>query len=87
MDAHSLIISFPDQSQSFTLGVEYGRLLQKIEQGDQSIENCGFPVHIDNIEVLKNTCNAYGYIALFGRRYYSEWVEFTAIKKVSNGCN
>lgn len=35
----NLLIKFPDQSQSFTYGVEFGRLLEKIERGD---EEAGF---------------------------------------------
>lgn len=30
-----MILKFPDQSESFTYGVEYGRLLEKIERGDE----------------------------------------------------
>ncbi len=42
----NLLISFPDQSQSFTYGVEFGRLLERIERGDEYIENNGFPVRV-----------------------------------------
>lgn len=75
-----IFIRFPDQSKSFTYGVEYGRLLQKMEQGDEAISNNNFPVRSENEELLRETCREYGYVCFFGLRYYGEWVEFTAIK-------
>ena len=80
----NLLISFPDQSQSFTYGVEYGRLLQKIEQGDEAVQNNGFPVRIENIPLLKDTCAKYGYIAICGEPYMDGWVEFLRKKKTSS---
>jgi len=79
-----LLISFPDSSKSFTYGVEFGRLLQKIEQGDDVIMNNGFPIRIENKELIENTCKAYGYIPTFGTIHYDEWIEFLGIKKTSN---
>lgn len=79
-----LFISFPDQSQSFTYGVEYGRILEKIERGDDVVMNNGFPVRIENKELIIATCNQFGYIPTFGKEYYDEWIEFLAIKKKSN---
>ncbi len=75
-----LKIAFPDPSQSFTYGVEYGRLLEKIERGDTDVHNNGFPVRIENKELLKNTCDEYGYIAIFGKEYYDEWIEFKGLR-------
>ncbi|EFK36833.1 Uncharacterised protein [Chryseobacterium gleum] len=75
-----LFIKFPDQSQSFTAGVEYGRLFGRIEKGDPVVTNDGFPVRIENKELLQNTCTKYGYTYNFGVEYYGEWIEFTAIK-------
>jgi hypothetical protein len=80
MQTYKLIIRFPDQSKSFTYGVEYGRLLARMERGDMSVTNDGFPVRIENIQLLRDTCTEYGYIPHFGVRYYGELVEFTAIK-------
>ena len=41
-----LLVSFPDQSTSFTYGVEYGRLLEKIERGDNVITNSTQPIYL-----------------------------------------
>ena len=48
-----LLVSFSDQSKSFTYGVEFGRLLEKIERGDKNITNNGFPIRIENVQLLK----------------------------------
>lgn len=81
---NSLLISFPDQSESFTYGVEYGRLLEKMERGDDVVMNNGFPVRIENRDLIKNTCNSLGYIPTFGREHFGEWVEFLAIRKITS---
>lgn len=75
-----LFIKFPDQSQSFTAGVEYGRLYGRMETGEPVITNEGFPVRIDNKELLQSTCKKLGYTCNFGVEYFGEWIEFTAIK-------
>lgn len=75
-----LFISFPDQSESFVYGVEYGRLLERIERGDESVENNGFPIRIENKNLLETTCEKYGYIPIFGDKYYDEWIEFKGLK-------
>lgn len=80
----SLLISFPDQSESFTHGVEYGRILQQMQQGDNAISNSGFPVRLENKILIENTCREYGYIPTFGKEHYGEWVEFLGIKKIGN---
>lgn len=77
----NLLISFPDQSESFTYGVEFGRLLEKIERGDEVIKNNGFPVRIENRELLETACSLNGYIANFGKPYMNGWVDFIGIKK------
>lgn len=79
-----LLISFPDQSQSFTYGVEYGRLLQQMEQGDAVVCNRGFPVRIENQKLITDTCKAFGYIPSFGKIHYNEWVEFLGIRKITS---
>ena len=76
----NLLISFPDQSQSFTAGVEYGRLYNRMEKGEEAITNDGFPVRVENKELLKNTCQKLGYAYSFGSEYFGEWIEFTAFK-------
>lgn len=76
-----LLITFPDQSQSFAYGVEFGRLLEKIERGDEVIKNNGFPVRIENAGLLKSTCSMHGYISTFSEPYMNGWVDFLGIKK------
>ncbi len=77
----NLLIKFIDQSESFAYGVEFGRLLEKIQRGDEVIKNNGFPVRIENCQVLKDACIAYGYITMFGDPYLDGWVDFLGIKK------
>ena len=76
-----LFITFPDQSSSFTYGVEYGRLLAKMERGDETVDNNRFPVRIENIPLIKRTCQKMGYTAVFGAEYFGEWADFLAIKQ------
>lgn len=81
---NALLISFPDQCKSFTYGVEYGRLLEKMERGENIVMNNGFPIRIENKELVESTCKQLGYIPTFGKIHYDEWIEFLAIKKASN---
>lgn len=78
-----LLISFSDQSESFTLGVEYGRILGRIQSGLPLVSNDGMPVHLANRDVITDTCLLYGYIPIFGQTYYGEWIDFVASKKVT----
>jgi len=80
----NLLVKFPDQSQSFSYGVEYGRILEKIERGDKIVMNNGFPVRIENVQLIKDTCSKYNYIPMFGNTYYNEWIEFIGIKQINN---
>lgn len=75
-----LLIKFTDESNSFTLGCEYGRLLEKFEKGEAIVENNGFPIHIKNKEVILSTCKNFNYTPIFGNIFYDEWIEFKAIK-------
>jgi len=75
------LIKFSDQSQSFTYGVEFGRLLEKMQRNDEVIQNSGFPVRVENMQVLKDACIAYGYAAIFGDPYLDGWIDFLGIKK------
>ena len=78
-----LIIVFPDQSKSFTYGVEYGRILQQMESGVDVVMNSGFPVRLENVELIKTTCQALGYVPSFWKIYFEEWIEFIGIKRKS----
>lgn len=77
----NLLIKFPDQSESFSYGVEFGRLLEKIERGDDVIKNNGFPIRIENRSVIALACSLHGYISNFGEPYMGGWVNFIGIKK------
>lgn len=76
----NLLIKFTDSSNSFTTGVEYGRLLERFEKGVKVIDNNGFPIHLVNKDIIISTCNEFGYIPFFGEIYYNEWIDFKAIK-------
>lgn len=76
-----LILKFTDPSQSFCNGVEVGRILEKMQKGDDNVMNNGFPVNLENKAVLESACNWYGYTPFFGATYYDEWIEFIGIKK------
>lgn len=82
--SYKKLITFPDQSQSFTYGVEFGRLLEKIERGDPIVMNNGFPVRVENVDLLKETCKKYGYIPIFGEIYFNEWIDFSGVKEINN---
>jgi len=79
-----LLISFPDQSASFTYGVEYGRILEQMEQGKEVVCNHGFPIRLENKKLIEDSCKAFGYIPTFGTDHYDEWVEFLGIKKLTS---
>jgi hypothetical protein len=80
----NLLIRFPDQSDSFTYGVEFGRLLEKIERGDESIHNNGFPIRIENQILLRETCILHGYIPVFSEPYLDGWIDFLGVKNTIN---
>jgi len=78
----NLIIRFPDQSSSFAYGVEYGRILHKIESGMPIVSNGPFPIRIENKEVLISTCKHYGYEYSFQPCIVEGWEEFIATKNI-----
>ena len=43
--------------------------------------NNEFPVRIENVDLLKETCLKFGYVPLFGKKYFDEWIEFIGIKE------
>ena len=79
-----LLIKFKDQLNSFTIGCEYGRLLERFKKKTKIIENNGFPIHLENKDVMISTCNIFGYTPIFGEIFYDEWIEFKAIKNNLN---
>ncbi len=82
MEGSKLVIKFTDQSPSFTYGVEFGRLLEKMERGDNVVMNNGFPVRYENIDTIKLACEEYGYVALLNNKLHDGWVGFVALKKL-----
>ncbi|WP_117172125.1 hypothetical protein [Mariniflexile rhizosphaerae] len=78
-----LILKFTEENNNFSHGVEFGRIFHKLENGYKKIDNNGFPIRIENKELIKNACLKYDYTPLFGEIYYEEWIEFMAIKNVS----
>ena len=84
MEKQELIIKFTDSSESFTNGVEVGRILQQTQDGKETISNCGFPIHDENIEVIKSICKQYGYDAVLGESQIIGWTSFCGIKIKSN---
>lgn len=59
-----LLVSFPDQSQSFTHGFEAGLLWQRLRSGHEAeIEN--LTVHAENEEVMRRMALAEGWSCEF----------------------
>lgn len=77
-----LVIPFTDESKSFAAGAEFGRLWQKISQGDDIAEQAGFPVRLCNKKVIEDACKYYGYIPSWGKTD-GYWIEFVAVKRQS----
>lgn len=84
MEESNLMIKFPDESESFCNGVEFGRLLEKMSNGEEVVSNYSFPVKIKNKKVILDACAYYGYVPLFGETYFNEWIDFTGVKKTSD---
>lgn len=79
-----LLISFPDQSKSFTYGVEFGRLLEKIERGDLTITNNKFPIRIENKEIIEKACVLHSYTPFFSQSQVDGWLNFSASRILEN---
>ena len=75
---YGLIVSFPDQSESFTLGFEAGMIWQRIQNGETHI---AATVHTANAEVLKRMADAAGLIASAKDTEIQGWSEFEASPK------
>lgn len=79
----NLVIKFNDKSSSFVNGYEAGLLAEKMNMGLSVVNNNGFPVHIKNMEVIKDICKYYNYIPIFGQTYFDEWIAFSAHKIIN----
>lgn len=60
--SYSLVWRFIDGSNSFVLGVEAGRLYERMLRGDSPVEAT---THSENEEELRNMANSSGYRAAF----------------------
>lgn len=72
-----LVFSFPDQSESFTLGFEAGKLWAAIDEyGEREIDHgfeTGLPIHEDNLEVVRRMAAARNYNVEVGKPEHG-WV-------------
>lgn len=78
-----LVLKFTDSTPSFTAGFEAGRIDVKMEQGLPMVDNCGFPIHLANKQLVRDMCIQHGYTPSFGDEYFGEWVDFIGIKNVT----
>jgi hypothetical protein len=72
-----LVFAFPDGSASFVNGFEAGAIWQQMD-GEGALEiDCGFvggfPVHTENVEVMRRMARARGYTIEVRPTDYSEW--------------
>lgn len=56
-EQYGLIVSFPDQSQSFVLGFEAGMIWKRLESGEAEFSET---VHADNRDVIERMVEAMG---------------------------
>lgn len=75
---YGLIVSFPDQSDSFVHGYEAGMLATDMRRGD--VAEIERTVHSANREVITRLCMAEGWSVRFTPTDYSEWDEVLMVK-------
>ena len=72
-----LLVSFPDQSESFALGFEAGQIWQEMDGKGKLVIDRGYdegiPVHSDNITVIQNMARVRGYEIKTKRTGLGEW--------------
>lgn len=69
MSEYGLLVAFPDQSESFTLGFEAGQCWERLEVGD--IEDC--TIHTENEEVVRRIARHFFYDVEFERTDVDGW--------------
>jgi hypothetical protein len=74
---YSLVVSFPDQSETFVLGVEAGIIWNRLENG----ESFGATVHVANQEVLRRMANAMNLDAQFREVDIVGWCDVTFLPR------
>ena len=67
-----LIVSFPDQSEVFTLGVEAGMFWQRMQSGEREFE---LVAHTSNIECLRRMAAAEGLVFVDSETEVEGWSE------------
>jgi hypothetical protein len=81
MDKSNLLVSFPDQSESFVHGFEAGIIWNKMEQGIETFEQ---NIHEENKDLVKEMCNKSGYtFSIQHQNGFNEWKWLVAFKKKS----
>lgn len=71
---YALIVSFPDQSETFVLGFEAGMIWERLQAGETEID---VNVHTSNIEVLNRMCVAAKVTPKFQPTNVSGWTNFS----------
>lgn len=74
---------FSDQSESFINGIEYGRILQKMQDGLPIVDNDGIPIHEQNYDIIRRAAEYYGYNASFQKLAIDGWIGFKATKGIN----
>tara|TARA_B100002049_G_C15942970_1_gene317166 strand:- start:269 stop:553 length:285 start_codon:yes stop_codon:yes gene_type:complete len=69
---YGLIVSFPDQSETFVLGFEAGMIWQRLESGETEFEAVA---HAGNSEVIYRMANAKNLDANIHESDVEGWVE------------
>lgn len=64
-DGMTMLVAFPDQSETFVLGFEAGMLWRRLEAEAEPLIDMGFdegfPVHTANLEVISRMASSKGY--------------------------
>ena len=76
---YGLVVSFPDQSASFTNGFEAGRLDQRMHASETPIEEC---VHTENEEILRRLAEYQGYAVAAWRPSEVKGWSYIELRKV-----
>lgn len=76
--SYGLVVSFPDQSESFTLGFEAGRIDQRMGASESPIEEC---VHTKNEELFRRLADYQGYAMEWRASEVKGW-SYVELRKV-----
>ncbi len=73
-DEYSLIVSFPDQSETFVLGFEAGMIWEKLQAG---VLDFDLTIHTANTEVIQRMCEASKVIPTLTPTEFPEWTNLS----------